>query len=369
MTTVRDRGRTMDILLLAYINKNYGDDLFIDMVCRRYPQHTFHVLSSENMTDFLSQIPNLRVHIYNKVIRAVNARIASWLGRNYLMERLAKRYRYCICIGGSIFIQSDNWRKIAKERESLRKRTTKYFVISANFGPYYNSEYFRHYEDWFAKLSDVCFRERYSSQLFSQIRSVRYAPDAIFGYLTKECEQISDSQKTMIVSCIDYSWREKDKCYLYEHCLARIITQYLDMDWNVVLMALCKQEGDNCAIERIHEMVSGEKLYNLRKYSYDGDYKETCALLKTADFVISSRFHATIIPLTAGVPVLPIPYSDKTRNMLHDIGYDGPIWELSNGSISQEELARAQNYHFDIHNVVKMAQDQFKSVDWLLCSE
>lgn len=37
----------MDVFLTAYINKNFGDDLFVDMICRRYPQHIFHVVGSE----------------------------------------------------------------------------------------------------------------------------------------------------------------------------------------------------------------------------------------------------------------------------------------------------------------------------------
>lgn len=360
----------MDVFLIAYINKNFGDDLFVDMICRRYPQHIFHVVGSEIMTDYLSRIPNLRVHSYNKVLRAANARLTTWFGTNYLMEHLAKKYEVCVCIGGSIFIQSHNWKTIAKERERLRRKTLKYFIVSANFGPYTDQEYLNLYEDWFGKLTDVCFRDSYSYRLLSKTNKVRYAPDAIFGYMTKEFIERKDARNTLIVSCIDYSWRGgKEQTDLYERNMARIITYYIKQDWRVVLLALCNQEGDNDAANRICKAVENNEVHTPEVHSYDGDYKKVCELLKKADFVISSRFHATVIPLSLEIPVLPVPYSNKTKNMLSDIGYDGPIWELDNGDISLEEVENSRNHHFKIKDTVVAAQKQFDAVDKLLSSK
>lgn len=357
----------MDIFLIAYINKNFGDDMFVDLICRRYPQHVFHVLGSPLMTDYLSEIPNLRVHSYNRVTRSVNARIANYFGKNYLMEQLARRYRYCVCIGGSIFIQAPDWRKVAKEREKVRKKTLEYYIVSANFGPYENQEYAEYYNNWFARLKDVCFRDEYSYNLFHNMKQVRYEPDAIFGYLNEEPKRIAHPKKTLVISAIDYTWRRKEKVTEYEGKLAQIGLKFLSDGWKVVLLALCGQEGDNCAVERVYKAVNCENPNeDVEQYFYDGNYKEVCNILRKSDFVISSRFHATVIPLSIGVPVLPVPYSDKTRAMLNDIGYDGPIWELDQGGISDGELEKAMNYHFEPKCVVQRAGEQFEAVDQLL---
>ena len=52
--------------------------------------------------------------------------------------------------------------------------------------------------------------------------------------------------------------------------------------------------------------------------------------------------------------------------MLKDVGYGGPIWELDNGSISVQEIERAQKYHFDAKDLVQQADKQFQGVDRLL---
>ena len=44
--------------------------------------------------------------------------------------------------------------------------------------------------------------------------------------------------------------------------------------------------------------------------------------------VIATRFHAAILALAAGRPVLPVVYSDKTIHVLEDLDFEGPVYDL-----------------------------------------
>lgn len=356
----------MNVFLIAYINKNFGDDLFIDMICRRYAEHTFHIIASPEMADHLANITNLKIHKYNKIVRALNSRMSILFGRNFLMESLASRFKVCVCIGGSIFIQGQEWRRILHERRCVSRRTSKYCIVSANFGPFTDKDFAGSYEEWFGELTDVCFRDKSSVTLFDKKTSIRYSPDAIFGYENKADKKSIRKSKQLIVSCVDYSWRDPEKLKRYEQNMSFVVSNYLTKGWTVILLALCEQEGDACAVDRICNLLNGVNSSKLIKCTYDGNYSEIYSMLEGASFVISSRFHSTVIPIAKGVPVLPIPYSDKMRNMLKDLDYRGPIWEVDDENITMEQLHNAEHYSYRQNNIGKMALAQFEGVDKIL---
>ncbi|KIR02076.1 putative transferase [Lachnospiraceae bacterium TWA4] len=62
------------------------------------------------------------------------------------------------------------------------------YILGANFGPYYTEEYLKAMAKVFEKAEDVCFREKYSYQLFQNNR-VRYAPDILFTYPMPKMKQ------------------------------------------------------------------------------------------------------------------------------------------------------------------------------------
>lgn len=39
----------MEIMLKAYFNLNLGDDLFIKMICERFPNYNFHIFIREGL--------------------------------------------------------------------------------------------------------------------------------------------------------------------------------------------------------------------------------------------------------------------------------------------------------------------------------
>lgn len=195
------------ILLNAYVDLNFGDDLFLKILFDRYP----------NVKWFLPKGGKKYKKIfneYNNVIieGGVIFKIRRKLG---LIEknRLFKKYDAGLYIGGSIFMQLPQWKKQLAERKevisSFMQKEKPYFIVGSNFGPYYDSEFLEEYSCLFEKCKDVCFRDNYSKNLFPR-DNIRLAPDIVFQLKPKGLKKIENS---IGISLIDLKGRKELENY------------------------------------------------------------------------------------------------------------------------------------------------------------
>ena len=64
-------------------------------------------------------------------------------------------------------------RRFFRDKRNARK-AAKYYVLGANFGPFYSKRYLSFYKKFFSNYcQDVCFRDRYSASLFSDVSNVQ----------------------------------------------------------------------------------------------------------------------------------------------------------------------------------------------------
>ena len=70
--------------------------------------------------------------------------------------------------------------------------------------------------------------------------------------------------------------------------------------------------------------------------------------IKRCRAILGIRFHSTILALRMGIPVVPIAYSDKTKNALDEIGYSGKIYDVNN---------------IDTDDIIKSAENHIKRFD------
>lgn len=90
--------------------------------------------------------------------------------------------------------------------------------------------------------------------------------------------------------------------------------------------------------------------------------------ISNSSIVICSRFHATILGILAGKPVIPIVYSDKTIHMLNDIGFKGLVIDIRNlnSSYYPQDFDLEKQRFFGCNALNRESQKQFWGLDKIL---
>ena len=313
-----------------YDRQNLGDDLFIHTITKRYKKTKFYVWTSKANIETFKMLPNLRILDQDSRYVHFLRRIRPSLVPRY-KGRMENRCEAVVYIGGSLFIEYDNWKTILTWWDYEAKNRN-FYVLGANFGPYKTEEYREELANVFANTKDVCFRDRYSYEKFSEVSTVRMAPDILFNL---DIPNRTDDKKRVFISVIDCKEKSEGINQFAEH-----EEEYLDFIWHCILISnrlgyrvtlssFCKAEGDENAIKKIVSFLPEELVSKVDVINYDGtNAEEILQAISNSDFVIASRFHAAILGFVSMKPVLPIVYSDKTIHVLQDIEFDGKVLDL-----------------------------------------
>lgn len=343
------------IKLSMYLKCNLGDDLFLDIISRRYPNVSLYSTAKRS---------NRKRFAYK------NVRWSSLIARAYRKifkknKDGLKKYDAHVLLGGSMFIDKKISKDELRERNKNLKTSIPLYILGANFGPYYSDYFLSEHKKIFSKAKDVCFREHYSADLFNDLENVRVAPDIVFGLDKKRFEIKND--KKVIISAINLESREKLSQYQdqYENRIAEIAQKYTDGGYEVVLMSFCKAEGDQLAIDRIYDATKDNK--KITKYCYDGDIDKALNEIASSEIVIGTRFHSVVLGLVFEKKVLPIIYSNKTKNMLKDINYKGKLIEISEmDNLSADEVMKYPYSYGSVDKLAKESEKHFEKLDKFL---
>lgn len=359
------------IIIYAYTQLNLGDDLFIKILCDRYPNTKF-IIQGNGYKDKNLNIPNLEcyevdffiIRALNKLLKTIGLEKFEIMGvQEKLLSRKANASVY---IGGSIFIQHENWKK---QLYLLKKRVLKkypFYFIGCNFGPYSSEEFYREYKNLFSKCEDVCFREEYSYNLFKDMDNIRKADDVVFSLKVST----GNKNNNVVISVIDLETRKSLKLYGKEYInkMKQLCKYIIDRGDQVTLMSFCKGEGDEKAINKILDLLTKEYREKVAISCYSGNIEEALDMLGSSKLVVGTRFHAMILGFTLGIPVFPIVYSDKMKNVLEDINFTGRSVRVEEiGSIDVEEIYNSIYTNWiDVSKQRQEAEKQFLALDELL---
>ncbi|MGB4613674.1 MAG: polysaccharide pyruvyl transferase family protein [Erysipelotrichaceae bacterium] len=347
-------------LLYAFTQNNLGDDLFIKILCERYPNHKFYIgLENENINDTLKNIKNL--HFDNKLLKIdeqlkkesffynhfnINFNINKKTNEKYL-----KSFDSAIYIIGSAFIQN-NPNKDYTNLYLLEKRvklSNKFFLLNTNFGPYHDEKYLNFSKKIVNNMTHATFRDKFSYDLFKDLKKISYAPDLV---LTLK-NNINTSNNTILISIMDLN----DE---YINLLVKLIKTLNNKGFNCKLVSFCKNQNDEIAANKIINQVNVEAL------TYNGNINEILNEFKKCYGVISTRFHSMIIAMAYNKPFLPFIYSKKTNEILDDISYKNTRLDINNLDNIDVIKTIDEFLTYDYVNIdsyKNKAEDQFKALD------
>lgn len=344
----------MKIYVRAYLAENFGDDLFMKILTSRYPNHKFYAISNGFKT-YKNKYKNLKV-ISNKYIFRV-------LRKLRIEKLIANKCDITLTIGGSMFIEENS---NDKNREFIIGKNPSY-ILGTNFGPCKTNEYFNNVKEAFKSADDVCFREKYSFELFKDLLQVRCATDIAF--LTDTSNIDMNNSKKAIISVIDCE-RKSDICNKekYEDKIIEMIHYLEQNNYQIILMSFCKSENDEKAIQSILNKCDSKILEKIDTFFYSGNVEEALSVLADSEIIIGSRFHANIIGLIFNKKIIPIAYSKKTINILEDMKFQGPIININDiEKFNVNQIKDIKNNCIeDIETLKRSAETQFEKLDKVL---
>lgn len=352
------------VILNAYLERNLGDDLFVKYLVQRYDNIKFYILDTTDKY-IENSLNNLKIiDLENtKLIRKLSWFYPSLIPN--LKNLVKKNSKANIYIGGSLFIEYDNWNEITNWWD-YQANNYPFFVIGSNFGPYSSKDYKKRMNDIFSNCKDVCLRDQYSYNLFKENNNVRYAPDILLSYKMPK----KRIRKQIFISTINCSKKDEgcnkinDCQSLYESFLLDVIKEYLSKDYHIVLSSFCEQEGDNITIENLIKSLNFPS--NIEIINYDGfNSDDVLESISSSSYIIASRFHATILALAAKRPVLPVIYSDKTKNVLEDMQFKGNIIDIRNlkKHYTFDEISQNMYLVQDMDKYISKSEEHFLKLD------
>lgn len=359
------------ILLSAYTSFNVGDDLFIKIICNRYLDTQFYLIAPKKYKNILKNAKNLHLINSDSIAYRVLNKFLKIINKNFsVFMKCIRKMDAVVIIGGSLFIEQLNWR----ERDELKIKkiypNTKVFLLGANFGPFQSMEFLECFKEAFGKYEDVCFREKYSYQLFSKLNNVRMASDIVFSLNVNNLS--NNLQKDEIAISVINLKNRNDLSLYYDDYIKKIVEIccfFQKMNVRINLISFCSVEGDEETINEINTLLEKKEMKKCEEVFYKDDLNIIIEALEKSKLIIATRFHAMILGWILKKNVVPIIYSQKMKNVIDDSkfkGYQINIEKIKEMDLSKIKQEYFKNEEFDVSVLKKESDNQFLKLDQFL---
>ena len=342
------------VYIMAYSKMNLGDDLFIDMLVKRYKNVEFYSKNMQMESTTYRQNKNLHFIDYSL---------------DDLLTLDITDFDAFVYIGGSIFMEHaggiERVQKLKKLAIKCNTLCIPFYYISSNFGPYQSEEYKEIVADMFEEVTDVCLRDTASFKLFESIETVRYAPDAILAY---RLDNVRKESKTIGISLINFKYRENLKQYeeKYYDILTNSIKNYIQKGLKVKLFSFCEYEGDKNTATLIFNKLSNTEKRFVELVTYTGNIKDFLKKYSKVEYMICSRFHSLILSYLLKQKLYVLSYSNKIVNVINDLNLIDSYHTIDEVTeLNCINLDDFNNVNFD-KKILENAENQFKGLDNLL---
>ncbi len=339
-------------VMYGYFGKNLGDDLFFDMLLKRYPDTVFAVYDANGYEAFFNRYPN--AYLYTRSdprVQKIDAYGAKLRMPEAFESLLLSKSDIVVHIGGSIYQQVGTWEEDLRMRRKRYKRRHPFFSVSSNFGPHHTDDYRQYWERRFAVCRDICFRDSYSASLFPKTKAVRTAPDLLFSL---PLERVPRKQHQLFLSVMNLSYPgspfSDEQQTRYQQWIIDIAVRHLENGHSVCLSSFCSFQGDEGFVRAVFEAIPEE----LREraeclfYSGDGNFAPMLTAIAESEYMLATRFHAMLFGFSAGVRTLPICYNQKQRHVLEDMAFEGATIDITSPSFPSPDevfaLLKAQPF-------------------------
>jgi len=318
----------MKFFVYYYNDSNLGDDLFLDVLVRRYPQHQFYIYDNKTILLNSSLLRNDNLVCVNQILS------------NKTFDYEYFKYDGVILIGGSVFqdISYKLYRGYFGQYltfKNLNKLGKKNYVMGSNLGPFKTMFGKFLFKNTLKYVNYICVRDKYSFDLLNQWKlgnKTGLAPDIIFGYDYQPKVQVASAKNILGISILNTKLNPEVRD-IYIHKMSELINAYLEQD-NTHQVRLFGFDGGHENDGLIIDLVLNEVLDKTRvtkiEYNAKITIEEYLELFLECGFMIANRFHSMVLAAKYNIPFYPIIYSKKTSNVLSDMKYPFDSIEYAN---------------------------------------
>lgn len=334
------------VMVYAYTAFNLGDDLFIKILTDRYQDTKFILYAPRQYKNSFKYNKNIIIFPNDYfIIKVFDFICRKTIGYSLFRKLISLNCDVAVYIGGSLFIERKNWKRVLKDVKNMKLRNKPFFLLGANFGPFRDINFYNEYKKVFMDFTDICFREVYSYDLFNDLKNVRKADDIIFQLETNIVKKSNNNTNNIVISVIKPSIKyNKNYDGIYYKKIRDIAMYFIQKGYNVTLMSFCKYEGDQEAVNTIVNLIPKKYLSNVFKFFYETNIEEALKVISNSNFVLATRFHSMILGWLYNKPVFPIVYSEKMSNIINDVDFTGLYIDLKSiGSLQPEEVFKSIN--------------------------
>ncbi len=100
-----------------------------------------------------------------------------------------------------------------------------------------------------------------------------------------------------------------------------------------VLIAMEMLDRDAC--ERVAEKLGGVPVFSSEKY----DMYELVSILRACDRMLSSRYHAIVTSMPAGVPSAGVTMDERIRNLMRERGHEHLLMHVDEPDLADKIVA------------------------------
>ncbi len=330
----------MKIILEAFFDNNFGDDLFINTIFNRYPNAEFYAFWD-----------SLHPAVLNKV-RALN-RLHIRPGNCRVMEE--EHFDGYIMVGGDVFMNWGNFRERIARMEAVKKHGGFVALLGFNLYEEYSEETLGELRTMMHLADVVLPRDIATAQrLHSIVPDVEVTCSADMAFTAKY-----DTAKTDNREILGIAPRRKYLASDAEHAdycagMAAIADGWLEKHPNGIARFLAFSAGtfDDAAVSR--EIISLMK-HGARTeiVPHTGDISVFLESFKNCTAMLPTRFHGLVFALVFGIPFVAVTYEVKLNQLLDELNDTG--LRLPYGEALSREIIEQAVKELDMDQVDKAA--------------
>lgn len=299
----------MKILLDAYFDNNFGDDLFVDILLNRYPNDQFFVFwqwVTERVLQRAERFPNLVI----------------FPGDCAYQEKM--NFDAYIMIGGDVLPNGMNYKNRINAMKHVKECGGYVAMLGFSLYEKYEEQTINDLEIMTGLADSIVIRDHASvCRLKEMIPGVHVteSTDMVFAALQKRSVVQRD-----ILGIIPrrklYSTDEEYENYCKS--MAKIADAYLELDDSRKVRFLAFSTGEYDDRVASKDIIARMKHQNdVEMKAYEEDIESFYLEIAECRAMLPTRFHGTLISVLQEIPFVPVTYEVKVTQLLDELGYEG----------------------------------------------